>query len=130
MSWAWKQRNVGSEKNLKIAVESYCGFSVERRPLLGCGIEIKIKQIEINSKYAIYYLSISIFQIHYRMKGYVWPLPLKYRLLLAIEGEDKETQMIPRFLNMDIGKIVVTSSEMVKFRKVSGLEEIIKKFIY
>lgn len=103
---------------------------MERRPLLGCGIGMKIKQIDINSKYAIYYLSINIFQIHYRMKGYLWPFHLKYMVLLAIEGEDKETQMIPRFLNMDIGKIVVTSSEMVKFIKVSDLEEIIKRFIY
>lgn len=92
MSWAWKQRNVGSEKNLKIAVESYCGFSVERRPLLGCGIEIKIKQIDINPKYAIYYLPINIFQIHYRMKGCVWPLHLKYMILFKIEGEDKEAK--------------------------------------
>lgn len=52
-------------------------------------------------------------------------------ILLEIEGEDKETKNDTKvFINMDIGKIVVTSSEMVKFRKVSGLEEIIKRFIY
>lgn len=28
-------RNVGSDKNLKLAAENYCGFFVARRPLLG-----------------------------------------------------------------------------------------------
>lgn len=31
--------------------------------------------------------------------------------------------MIPRFLNTDVEKMGVTSSEMVKFGVVSGLEE-------
>lgn len=40
-----------------------------------------------------------------------------------MESKDKGAKMIPRFLNTDIGKIMVTSSETVKFGIVSGLEE-------
>lgn len=116
VSWAWKQRNVGSEKNLKIAGEGYCGFSVERRPLLGCGLEMKIKQIDINSKYAVYYLPINSFQIHCRMKGLCMALTSE-RYDIG-NGEDKEAESDTKvFISLDIGKIVVTASEMVKFRK-------------
>lgn len=73
------------KKNLKIAAEVYCGFSVERRTLLGCDTEIKIKQINVNSKYVIYYLSANIFHFHYRMKS-VWPSHLKY-IVLSKDGE-------------------------------------------
>ena len=40
-----------------------------------------------------------------------------------MEKKDKEAKMMPRFLNMYIEKIVVTSSEIVKFGIVNGLEE-------